>query len=451
MDYTVLIVSNDNDPAYGEIQTFLRRRKYEILVCRSGEEALRLVRKQKVNVILTDLALPGMDGLKMLQKIKTLKPHIEVIFISSDVSLNKVVEVMKEGAYDFYEKPVELRLLNQIIKKALEKQEIYIQKVELEKRLKEKFHFHEIIGRSKGMKRVLDVVGTVASKRSNVIIYGESGTGKELIARAIHNNSPRAAMPFIKVNCAALSVGVLESELFGHEKGAFTGAIAKRIGRFELAHGGTLFLDEVADIPLSTQVKLLRVLQEKEFERVGGNETIKVDVRIIAATNSDLKKAVDKKKFREDLYYRLNVVPLNVPPLRERKDDIPLLVSHFIEKYNQETEHNIKGIMKETMHILMNYHWPGNVRELENALESAMALSEKDVIEAKYLPSFLLLNPSTEDGFHFPFGMKLRDMEKEVIMATVNRLKGNKTKVAHALGVGLRTVQRKVQQYTHEK
>ncbi len=295
------------------------------------------------------------------------------------------------------------------------------------------------------MQHVLDIVGSISSKNVSILLTGETGSGKEMIANAIHYNSQRSSKPFIGVNCAALSEGVLESELFGHEKGSFTGAVAKRIGRFELADGGTLFLDEVGDLPLGTQVKLLRVLQERSFERVGGNEQIKVDVRVIAATHQDLKRLINEGKFREDLFYRLNVVHIDVPPLRARKDDIPLLISSFIQKFNDEKDYGIKGITRDAMQILLNYKWPGNVRELENATESAMALSTTGVIEAKYLPSFLLMTkPQDIDFYQIPQNLTLQEMEEEIISQTLAKTGGNKTKAAKLLGIGLRTLQRKV-------
>jgi transcriptional regulator with PAS, ATPase and Fis domain len=334
-----------------------------------------------------------------------------------------------------------------VIEKAIEKQSLFFEKAELEKKIREKFDAGKIIGRSKAMQHVLNIVGSISKKNVNVLITGETGTGKEMIANAIHSNSSRCTEPFIKVSCAAFSEGILESELFGHEKGAFTGAITKRIGRFELADGGTIFLDEIGDMSLSTQIKLLRVIQEREFERVGGNDTIKVDVRIIAATHQDIKKLIEEKKFREDLYYRLNVVHIELPSLRQRKDDIPRLASSFIHKFNEEKEYHIKGITNEAMQILLNYQWPGNVREMENAIESAMALAEKDIVEAKYLPSFLLLTEPKDSDFHqIPQDYTLKEIEQEAINLALQKSGGNKTKAAKQLGIGLRTLQRKIKE-----
>jgi Nif-specific regulatory protein len=328
--------------------------------------------------------------------------------------------------------------------KAIEKQELFLDKTELEKKVQEKFDVRNIVGRSKAMQHVIDKVSAVASKNVTILISGETGTGKELVASAIHYNSPRSAKPFIKVSCAALSEGVLESELFGHEKGAFTGAISTRIGRFELANGGTIFLDEIGDTSPNTQVKLLRILQEKEFERVGGNETKTVDVRIIAATHRDLKKLIQEGKFREDLYYRLNVVNISMPPLRDRTEDIALLASNYINILNTQKGYRIKGITKDSMQLLQRYHWPGNVRELENVIEAAMALAEGEIIESKTLPGFLIANSSESTSFYqLSENLTLQEIEEKIIEQTLLRTKGNKTKAAKMLGISLRTLQRK--------
>jgi len=394
-----------------------------------------------------DYDLSYIKGLKLLKRTKSLSPHVELIFLSEKVTVSKAIEAMREGAYDFYEFPINSRLIIAVIEKAIEKQSLYVEKTELERRVRERFDFGKIVGRSKAMQHVMEIVASVAPKNVNILLTGETGSGKEMIANAIHYNSRRAVKPFIKVNCAAFSEGVLESELFGHERGAFTGAITKRVGRFELADGGTIFLDEIGDISLSTQIKLLRVIQEKEFERVGGNETIKVDVRIIAATHQDLKRLIEEKKFREDLYYRLNVVYIELPSLRQRKDDIPLLASFFINKFNEEKDYQIKGITNEAMQILLNYQWPGNVREMENAIESAMALAEKNIIEAKYLPSFLLLTPPRDSQFYqIPQDYTFREIEKEIIRQVLEKKGGNQTRAAKMLGIGRRTLQRKLKE-----
>jgi DNA-binding NtrC family response regulator len=444
---TILVISEKGDERWERLIGFLKRKGANILCSSTSKETYGLLKKHQVQIVLVDYDKPDIKGLHLLKKTKKLRPHAELIFLSEKASLSKAIAAMREGAYDFYEFPVNTRLILAVIEKAIEKQELSVEKTELEKRVREKFDPGKIIGRSKAMQHVLQIAGSVAAKNVNVLLTGETGSGKEMIANAIHYNSPRASKPFIGVNCAALSEGVLESELFGHEKGSFTGAVTKRIGRFELADGGTLFLDEIGDLPLSTQVKLLRVLQERSFERVGGNEHIKIDVRVIAATHQDLKGLIDEGKFRKDLYYRLNVVHIDLPPLRNRKDDIPLLIGLFIHKFNEEKDYRIKGITKDAMQILLNYQWPGNVRELENAIESAMALSTTDQIQAKYLPSFLLMTkPQDVNFYQIPQNLTLKEMEDEIISQTLLKTNGNKTKAAKVLGIGLRTLQRKIKE-----
>ncbi len=427
------------------ILSYLKRRHVTTFVAPSAQKAYQLLRKYNITVVLAYYDNLKVNPLKFLEKIKAIKPYVEVIFLSEKVTLATAIDAMKAGAYDFYESPVNKRLIMTVLEKAAEKQSIHIDKIKLEKKEQERFNLGKIVGRSKAMQHVMDIIRSVASKNVNILLTGETGTGKEMIAQAVHFNSPRSLQPIIGVNCAALSEGVLESELFGHEKGAFTGAVTRRLGRFELANGGTLFLDEIGDLPLSVQVKLLRVLQERSFERVGGNSGIKVDVRVIAATHQNLKQLISEGKFREDLYYRLNVVHVEVPSLRNRKEDIPLLVSSFIHKFNDEKGYEIKGITRVAMQILLNYRWPGNVRELENAIESAMALATTDVIEAKYLPSFLLLtSPQDVDFYQIPQNMTMKEIENEIISQTLVKTGGNKSRAARLLGIGLRTLQRKV-------
>src|SRR4030042_5974604 len=401
-------------------------------------EAYRIIRNKDINIIISEYRLHKVNVLNFIKKIKSFKPHIEIIFLSDKVTLSDAIEVMKAGAYDVYEFPINMRLLMTMIEKAVEKQNLFFEKEVLERKVKEHFDSSNVVLKSKPMQYVLSIVSTVAPKNVNILLTGETGTGKEMIAQLIHMNSPRSTKPLIKVNCAAYNVGVLESELFGHEKGAFTGAITTRVGRFELADGGTVFLDEIGDIEHGAQIKLLRFLQEKEFERVGGNETINVDVRLISATNRDLKKLIEEGKFREDLFYRLNVVHIHLPPLRDRREDIPLIVSSFIEKLNKEKGYHIKGITKGAMQILLHYNWPGNVRELENTIESAMALAIKDIIEEKYLPSFLLFDTSDDkELYRFPNDLTFREFEKELIRQTLKRMGGNQSKAARALGIAL--------------
>jgi DNA-binding NtrC family response regulator len=445
MDYSVLIICEEDHKDWERVASYIKKKGYLLITASSVKKAIGILGKKQINIVIFDYNMPKINTLSVLRNIKTEWPSVEVIFLCKNPSLSKGIEAMKAGAYDFYEFPVNYRLLITIIEKAIEKQTLFIQKLELERRIEGNINLGNVVGRSKSMQNVMDIVRSVAPKKANILLTGESGTGKEMIASLIHYNSSRSSGPFIKINCAAFSEGVLESELFGHEKGAFTGAITKRLGRFELSHNGTIFLDEVGDMPLSMQIKLLRVLQEKEFERVGGTETIKVDIRVIAATHQNLNRLIEEGKFRKDLYYRLNVVHIELPPLRERKDDIPILVSTFINKFNEEKDYNINGITKDAMQILLNYSWPGNVRELENALESAMALSEVDVVEAKYLPSFLLLTQPKDINFYqLSQDLTLAQMESEIIKFTLEKTEGNKSKAARLLGIGLRTLQRKV-------
>jgi len=443
----ILVIMGTRNKGWEDLIAGLKKHKDFIpYVTASISEAVMIIKNEPIHIVICDYDLPR-DSLRFLRKVKSLKPYIEMIFLSENVNLSKATEAMKEGAYDFYQLPVDKRLLHTVIDKAIEKQILFFEKSALVLKIQEQFDYRNIIGRSKAIKHVVDIVSSVAQKNVNILISGETGTGKELVAGAIHYNSPRSAKPFIKLNCAALSEGVLDSELFGHEKGAFTGASATRVGRFELADGGTIFLDEIGDVSLNIQIKLLRVLQEREFERVGGNETKKVDVRVLAATNRDLKKLIEEGHFRKDLYYRLNVVNIEMPALRDRSEDIPLLVSYFISKLNTDKGYQMKGIGKDAMQILINYPWPGNIRELENALESAMALAEGEIIEAKYLPSFLLLNPLEHNEYYqIPKDLTLAEIEKKVIEFSLKRTGGNKTQAAKLLNIGLRTLQRKVKQ-----
>src|SRR4030043_37739 len=344
MEKKVILVVEDDSSVGESLRLLLKKRGYTILLAQNGKEAHNVFRQEAVDLVITDLVMPKMDGIQLLEAVKSLRPETEVIVISAQGTIEKAVQAIKLGAFDFIEKPINPRVISLVVERALEKQTLILQNRDLRSKLEDRFHFKNIVGRSAEMVKVFELIRHIAPFDSSVLIIGESGTGKELIANAIHYNSPRTAMPFIKVSCASLSEGIIESELFGHEKGAFTGAIASRKGRFEMAHQGTLFLDEVEDIPLATQIKLLRVLQEGVLERVGGNKTIRVNIRIIAASNRDLQEAVRSGLFREDLYYRLNVVNIKLPALRDRREDIPFLVHFFIEKFNQKYHMKVKGI-----------------------------------------------------------------------------------------------------------
>lgn len=446
MDQKVILIVED-DPRVGESLRFLFKKKgYSTLLASNGKEALQLFRQEMVDLVITDVVMPKMGGLELLEAVKGLRPETEVIVISAQGTIEKAVQAMKLGAFDFIEKPINPRVLSLLAERALEKQTLILQNRDLRSQLEDRFQFKNIVGRSEKMVKIFDLIRHIAPYDSSVLIIGESGTGKELIANAIHYNSPRATKPFIKVSCASLSEGIIESELFGHERGAFTGAIASRKGRFEMAHQGTLFLDEVEDIPLSTQIKLLRVLQESEFERVGGNKTLKVDIRIIAASNRDLQEAVRNSTFREDLYYRLNVVNIKLPPLRERKEDIPFLIQFFIEKFNKKYQMKVKGVSQRAMNLLMDYCWSGNVRELENTIESSLVIHTPDVLDCQHLPQEIREFREEQAVIPIRIGTPLEDVEREVLLQTLKATKGNKQKAAKLLGINVRTVHRKMEE-----
>lgn len=445
MDRKLILIVED-DPKVGEsIRLLLKKRGYETLVASNGKEALPLFRQEMVDLVITDLLMPKMDGIELLEAVKSLKPETEVIVISAQGTIEKAVQAMKLGAFDFIEKPINPRVISLVVERALEKQTLILQNRDLRSKLEDKFHFKNIIGRSAKMIKIFELIQHIAPYDSSVLIIGESGTGKELIANAIHYSSPRTSMSFIKVSCASLSEGIIESELFGHEKGAFTGAISSRKGRFEIAHQGTLFLDEVGDIPLATQIKLLRVLQDGEFERVGGNKTIQASIRIIAASNRDLQEAVKQGTFREDLYYRLNVVSIKLPPLRERKEDIPFLVNFFIDKFNQRYKMKVKGVSQRAMNFLIGYEWSGNVRELENTIESILVINSPEVIDIQHLPQEVKEVKEKPEVIPIKIGTPLEEVEREMLIQTLKATKGNKRRAAELLGINVRTIHRKME------
>ncbi|OHB93851.1 MAG: hypothetical protein A3E19_02330, partial [Planctomycetes bacterium RIFCSPHIGHO2_12_FULL_52_36] len=357
MKEKILVVDDDEGIQFflGEV---LRKKNYEVDSATSAEQALTKVRKEDYSLVLMDVRLPGMSGIEAIRKLKELDLAIPIIIMTAHGSKELAIQAVQEGAYDFFVKPIKLEEFLIILRRALEKRQLQLEVDKLEESLKKKYEFENIVGTSGPMEEVFALVKKVAGTDSSVIIYGESGTGKELIAQAIHTHSPRRDKPFVKLNCVAIPEGLLESELFGHEKGSFTGAVAQKAGKFALANEGTIFLDEIGDMTLPTQAKILRVLQEKEFERVGGTKTIKVDVRVIAATNKNLPKAVEEKTFREDLFFRLNVVPVYLPPLREREGDIPLLVEHFLKEAREKVKKDIRGISQDAMELLIGYPWP---------------------------------------------------------------------------------------------
>ncbi len=411
-----------------------------------GIEALEILNTGEIDLVLSDLDMPGLDGIELLEKISSLKNSVPVIMITGHGTIETAVQAMKLGAYDFVTKPVNLDRLALLIEKALENKRLKEENVLLRKKIQESYPDLKFIGRSAAIKKCEELALQVAATKATVLIEGESGTGKELITNLIHYNSPVAHGPFIKINCSAFAEGVLESELFGHEKGAFTGAISTKKGRFELAHGGTLFLDEVGEMPPSIQVKLLRFLQERTFERVGGNKTYKVDVRIISATNKDLAELVKQGKFREDLYYRLRVVRIKMPALRERKEDIDDLVTNFIAKFSKLHGKPISGISSDAMELIKAYDWPGNVRELMNCIESAVVMARSEILTAEDIPEYLLYKSPETGGVNSKTGL-LQELEKKAILDTLNTTKGDKVKAAKILGIGLRTLYRKIEKW----
>lgn len=373
-----LLVADDEPNIRRVFEGVFAKDGYTVLVAENGKRALAIASAQEIDVLITDLIMPDMTGVELLQKVKQLHPKCSILVVTAYGSIKSAVEAMRFGAYDYLQKPFDIDEVRRVVKKALERSTLLAENEALKQQLKSNFRLENIVGTSGKMQNVYQIVQRAADSRATVLVRGESGTGKELIARALHYNSPRAGKPFVAVSCAALPETLLESELFGHEKNAFTGAVAAKLGRFELANQGTLFLDEIGDLPATVQIKLLRVLQEWEFERIGGTRSIKVDVRLVAATNKDLEKAVADGTFRSDLYYRLNIVSIFLPPLRERPTDISLLVEHFLEKYNKENSRRIRNVAPQTWAVLQSHAWPGNVRELENTIERAVVLSERD-------------------------------------------------------------------------
>ena len=419
---------------------------YDVQLASDGQEAIDKVEEGDVDLVITDLKMPLRSGEELLKDALERYPYLPIIILTGHGTIENAVEAMRNGAYDFITKPLNIDKLSLIVKRALENSSLKRQNRELLNQLKKKYSFEYIIGKSAPMKKVFETIELVAPSRANVLVTGESGTGKEMIADAIHHHSPRREKSYIKVHCAALPESLLESELFGHEKGSFTGAIARKRGRFELANLGTIFLDEIGEISLQTQVKLLRVIQEREFERVGGEERIKVDVRIISASNRNLKDEIERGNFREDLYYRLNVVSIHVPPLRERPDDIPLMVHKFIEEFSKENNREIEGITNGALQALMSYKWPGNVRELRNVIESIVVLTKARIITEQDLPVGVL-SKDEKSSLKIPVGISLADAEKQLIMFTLEYTGGNKTKASEVLKIGRKTLHRKLSEY----
>ena len=442
MKFNILIIDDEKNIREG-LGAALEMDGYTVFLAADGKQGLEILERGDIDLVITDLKMPEVSGEEILAKVTGETPGIPVIVLTGHGTIDSAVDAMRKGAYDFLTKPVNLDRLSLLVKRALERREISLQNSVYRKEIEGKTTFENMIGKSHEIQKVFDLVKKVAPSKASVLITGESGVGKEMIANALHNLSPRKDKPFIKVHCAALSDSLLESELFGHEKGAFTGAIAMKRGRFELAHEGTIFLDEIGEISQNVQVKLLRVIQERKFERVGGEETLDVDVRIIAATNRNLEEEIKKGNFREDLYYRLNVVNINVPPLRERKDDIPIMVNNFIRKFSKENNKNITSVDTKAKNALYSYDWPGNIRELRNCIEGAVVIAEGSTLRLEDLPP-AVRKSQENSSISIPAGTDMDTAEKIIIRETLLFCHGNKSKTAQVLGIGRKTLHRKL-------
>jgi DNA-binding NtrC family response regulator len=448
MQYTVLVVDDDQLVNEFLVET-LHRAGYDCDSALSGEEGLEKFRARHFDIVFTDLKMPGMDGIAFLERVKNEAPATEVVMMTAYGTVETAVKAIKQGAYDFILKPVLPETLELMAGRISEVLDLRSENTAMRNDLADKFQ--NIVGKTKVMREIFDRIQTIADARSTVLITGGSGTGKELVARAIHFSSGRGQGPFIKLNCAALPENLVEAELFGYEKGAFTDAKKTNRGRFERADGGTLLLDEISEMPLNLQAKLLRVIQEREFERVGSSQTISVDVRLVATTNRNIKEYITAGQFREDLYYRLNVIPIHLPALRERKEDIPVLVDHFIDKYDRENEKSVKGINQKALRLLMKYHWPGNVRELENLIERAVVTTTSDVLTDDDFPVELSIGKVAEGQPGLSIPMKLEEGSKFLILKTLEKFNGNKTKAAEALGITARTIRNKLAEYQSQE
>lgn len=450
---TTLLIADDEKNIRSGLQLTFEDEGYKVLTAADGNEAWDCVQKNIIDLVITDLRMPGMDGNELIKRVASSYPTLPVIVLTGHGTIETAVETMREGAIDFFTKPVDIDKLSLVVKKTIAASQLAEQNRKLAEeidKLKRQQGYGRIIGKSGKIAQLMQTVNQVASTKATVLITGESGTGKELVAEAVQQLSPRRDKPYIKVHCASLSPSLLEDELFGHEKGAFTGAVAQKKGRFELADGGTLFLDEIGEIDQATQVKLLRVLQEKQFERVGGEKTLTVDVRVICATNRDLYKEMQEGRFREDLYYRLNVVHIEVPPLRERKEDIDLLATSFISTFNSEDGRKIEGFTPQARKALFSYSWPGNVRELRNSIESAVVLSKGKVIDIDDLPP-QIRDTGGECTVTFNLPVTMDEAEMRLILETISYAKGNKTKAADLLGIGRKTLHRKLAEHNGEE
>ncbi len=449
MRYRVLIVDDEAD-SRDALAELAQRWGYDVQSASDGTEALRRSIEWHPDVILTDLVMPNMDGLWLLRALRAELPDCPVVLLTARGTIQTAVQAIKEGAYDFIEKPLEVPRLRIVLERALEKKETMREVQLLRRRLAALAPGTDMIGSGPAMQRVFDLVKKVAPSNASVVIAGESGTGKEVVARAVHNLSPRKDKPFVALNCAAIPATLIESELFGYEKGAFTGADQRRLGNFELAHNGTLFLDEIGELPLELQAKFLRVLEERKIRRLGGRVDVEIDVRVVCATNRDLKEDIRRGRFREDLYFRLHVFTILLPTLKERREDVPLLVHHFIEKFNAETGKRVQGVSPAALAVLQGYAWPGNIRELRNTVERAMILAEGDVIGEEHLPPDMQGARQEAATLRLPLGIPMDKVEKEYILASLQKNAGNKARTAEVLGISEKTLYNKLNRYAAE-
>ena len=448
MNHTVILVIDDNEEHASATAEALQKVGYKCRIATSGKEGLKIIEAGEIDIVITDLIMHDIDGLQILKTTKERLPEAEVILITGYGTVETAVDAMQKGAATYLLKPININHLRAEVNKLVEKQGLVRNNKELHKQLDEKYGLSGIIGNSPKMQKVLNIVNQISGTTATILITGESGTGKELISKIIHNNSPRKNNSLVVLNAAAIPENLLESELFGHEKGSFTGAMYQRKGKFEYANHGTLFLDEIGDMPLSTQVKLLRVIEDGVVTRVGSNESIEVDVRLIAATNQSLEKLIKEGKFREDLYFRLNVVSIKLPPLRERLEDIPLLIDAFLREFSQIHNKKVSIISPEARKILYKYPWPGNVRELKNCIESMVVVSMKDTIDTEDIPDHILQRSSeTSTAPSLVAGITIEEAERELIKSTLATVDGNREEAAKMLGIGERTLYRKLDRY----
>ena len=441
----VVLIVDDEPSNVASLARVFEREGFHVLSAVDGKDGLEQLRRQRVHVVLTDLMMPGVSGIDLLKNARTVAPEADVILMTAYGTVETAVEAMKEGAYDFVTKPLKRVHVVRSVKRALEKQALVLENRDLRAKLETMQNPSSFVGSSLPVRQLLEMVNQVAPSTATVLLTGESGTGKEVLARLVHRQSARANRPFIALNCAAIPESILESELFGYEKGAFTGAVGRKEGRFKMADGGTLLLDEIGDISPAVQVKLLRVLQEGQFERLGGTHTISVDVRIIAASKRNLAEEVRNGRFREDLFYRLNVIQMELPSLRDRREDIPLLANHFLQMFARKNQKSIRGIQREAMAALSNHEWPGNVRELENTIERAVVLTKEDVITVDSLPGSISLRDDTASKvLNIPLGTPLSEVELRLIRETLKLTEGDKKRAAQLLGIATRTIYRKL-------